>query len=130
MRCFDDTIVLVQVDRRDGNFVRSQFQRVVEEGAVAFPLQFRIGNNSDFSIRARTIDADDLALSVLDPDEAEFRIGRLGVEFRDQSGEQAFAPGCLGDVIDRPFRRASTIPWAAAEARKLATSARAPRTWD
>jgi hypothetical protein len=97
----DDTVLLVEVDRRDEDFVRSKFDRFVKVRAIAHALQLRIRDDPNLPVRARAIDPYDLALPVLYSDEADLRIGRLGAEFRNQSGEEALAPGCLGDVIDR-----------------------------
>ena len=81
--------------------VRPQLDRFLEIGALAFSLQFGFGNDAHRAVRARPVDAEEFAPAVLDPDEAEHRIGRLGAEIGDQTRLQALAPGRFGEVVDR-----------------------------
>jgi hypothetical protein len=64
-------------------------------------LQFSFGNDANRAIGPRPVDPDDLAPAVIQSDDAEQRIGRLGAEIGDEPGLQPFAPGSFRDVIDR-----------------------------
>ena len=52
MRALDDTILFVQIDPRDVDFIRCQFDRVAEIRCVAYLLQLRIRHGADGAVRA------------------------------------------------------------------------------
>ena len=101
MRRLDDAVLLVQTDGRDVYFIRGQLDGVLEIWRIALSLQLRVGHDSNRSVRSGAVDANDLALAVIYPDEAELRIGRLERHLGSQSGREPLAPGLSGGLIDR-----------------------------
>ena len=97
----DDAMLLVQLDRRNVDLVRGQLDGFLEVRIVALALQFRVGHDSNRTVRARAVDTEEFASPVFDPDEAELRISRLGAEIGDDAREQTLAPDLFGEVVDR-----------------------------
>src|SRR5712691_689276 len=80
MRRLDRAVLLVELDRRDVDFIRWPSERGLEVFPLAFRLELVVRNDADGAILSRAIHAHDLAPAVGDPDDAEFRIGGLGRE--------------------------------------------------
>ena len=58
----------------------------------------------------RTIDANDFASAILDADDAELRVSRLGFEFGQQALRELVVPGLFGEAIDRIDAAGETRP--------------------
>ena len=100
MRRLDRTVVPIELDRRDVDFVRWEPDRSGEIVPVTHSLQLGIRNNSDRPILARSIDANDLASAVVDADDTELRIGGFGRELGRIARCHAVPPSFLRRAVD------------------------------
>ncbi len=100
MRRLDRTVVPIELDRRDVDFVRGEPDRSGEIVPIAHSLQLGIRNDPDCPILARTIDANDLASAVVDADDTELRIGGFGRELGRIARGHAVPPSFLRRAVD------------------------------
>ena len=100
VRYFDDTILLIEIKCGNVGLIGRQADRLLEVAAVALALQLRIGNQPDGMVRARTIDTNDFASAILDADDPELRVSRLGFEFGQQALRELVVPALFGEAID------------------------------
>ncbi len=85
---------------RDVNSVRSQADRIPEVGRIADLPHLAFRNDAHRAIRSGAVDANELPVAVLYPDEPE-RMGRLERHLGSQPGSQPLAPERLRDLIGR-----------------------------
>src|SRR5215813_1620005 len=92
----DHTAFLTQLDRRDVDLVGTQSKRGREIATVALSLQLGVGNDPDRPVLPKAVDTYDLAPAVIDADDAELRISRLGFQLGHVARRHSLAPGRLG----------------------------------
>ncbi len=97
---FDDTIFLIEVDGRNVDLVRRQADGFPEISPVALLLQFGIGDQPNGSVRPGTIGTNHFASAILNADDTKLRVGRLGLEFGQETRRDPLAPCRLGEAVD------------------------------
>jgi len=88
-----------EVDRRDIDLAGVQAHRLLEIVFVADPAQLRVRDHACGAVRARPVDAHDLARAALGADEAERRIGRLGLDDGEKAACDSAAPDIDGHAV-------------------------------
>ncbi|MGY3032639.1 hypothetical protein ACVIIV_001809 [Bradyrhizobium sp. USDA 4354] len=88
-----------EIDGRNIDLARRQPYRFLEIGSLALALQFVVGDDPGRSIRAGAIDADQLALVIVQTDNSKLPIAGLGIDLGRKPRRDALAPGLFRDAV-------------------------------
>ncbi len=88
-----------EIDRRKRKSRRAPAVSCPKVGSVALALQFAVGDDPCRSIRAGAVDADQLALVVVESDDAKLPVAGLGLDLGREPRRDALAPGLLRNAV-------------------------------
>src|SRR5258708_1755200 len=95
---FDRAVFLVELDRRYLDDAVTRGDGLLKIGPLCFALQLRVGSDVNLATRGPTLDPDDFAPSVGNPDDADMGVVRLGIQLVDEAFSDTRPP--LGQLQD------------------------------